>query len=100
MRGIQLGPNHPDYGKPLDGLPPLLPKAQHRPKPGRPPKALPTIAMPPTYAEPRGVTQLLLAYSAEHAHRIGRRCDCPLCTYLGTLIDRARAERKAVANGR
>jgi hypothetical protein len=41
---VTLGPN-PDFGKPLDRLPPPKPKSEHKPRPGLPPRPLPTDVM-------------------------------------------------------
>lgn len=100
VRGIQLGPNHKNYGQVLETLAAAKPRGQHAPRRGRPPKARPGIDMPPEFAPPQTVAQLLLAYRAEHEHRIARPCDCPLCAYLGTLIAQKRDEQRTARDGR
>lgn len=103
MRGVQLGPNHKDYGKPIQTLPASKPKSEHAPRPGRPPKAMLVTPIAETEATPRArytPPQLLKAYAAEHDLIFGRECPCSLCDDLRWLLDSARAQREVERNGR
>ena len=101
MSGVQLGPAHSDYGKPVG----RASVATGRPRTGRPPRPAPErppelIVMDGSVQDAIGrtrfsLTQILMAYAAEHKRNQprGLDCHCLLCRDLRWHIDAERTRR-------
>lgn len=80
VRGVvRLGPNHKDFGKPIELAPyPNTRRARNR------------VGKAPHGVELLSPTALLVAYSREHDRRSGQICSCGLCERLRVLVAQAR----------
>lgn len=80
---IQLGPNHKDYGKPID-VGPAPRGVAARIEPAR-----------DENGDIRRFTlaEIVKAFAAQHARRYGDPCPCLLCADLRWHIEQRKAER-------
>lgn len=92
----QLGPNHPAYGRDTTGLPPVKPVSEHKPRPGRPVRILPSgdpvLAVLEAEVERCQINRdlarcrLRMAQDALDAHRRARGVVVPEMPRVGAIL--------------